>query len=992
MKQELRFLSKNGLALLAVFVFAVHWDVTLANHIQTQLIGTIRDETQTPLQGVSVQNLTSTTVTTTDEDGRFFLQANRGDSVLVRYIGYEEVRFAYNDNNVVIDLQPSSQGLDEVVVVGYGTLRRKELTSAAVSVKAEDFRQGGARNAMDLIQGKVAGFQITRTSGANPNSGVAMQIRGATSLIGSTTPLVIIDGVPGGNLDLLMQEDIETIDVLKDGSAAAIYGTQANGGVILVTTKKGRPGPTQFEYATYFRKEYLQRVPDFMNAAEYRQRIAEGYIAPENDRGASVDAFDQLINHDNMSQYHTLSVAGGSEKNSFRASGYFRDLQGIARENSRQEYGLRANFNGKGLQDRLTTQVNFVTNFNKANLLGGGGWEWAFTRNPTQPLKNEDGTWYYETTTTNEVARLEMEHNNRDQQTSSVDAKVGLQLIDGLTASAFGSVQRNAYVDGAYRMRESESSIEDYYGTGYASRGTHLRKDYAFEPTLDYQTLINNNHSVQGVLGYSYRYSVYEGFSASNYGFVNDIFEENNLNAGSPPRGPGRGVGSNKGDHTTIAFFGRVNYAYKGKYLFQAILRREGSSRFGVNNKWGNFPAVSAGWTLSEEDFLRDVNFVDFLKLRVGYGVTGNSEIGNYNSLVTLGTGGYYIHPGELGWAQTYGPNRNPNPNLRWEKKGELNIGVDYTLLGGRLGGAIDWYRRETKDLLESYTTQQPPFVRDIITTNVGTLSSTGIELTINAVPVRKGDFTWNTDVIFSHSKNVLESFSNDVYKVTYKEYAGIGGFGALGNAILTREGGRIGDFYGKRFAGFDDEGKFLFYNRFGEAVYPAELVDSKTDPANSDFGIIGNAVPKYYASWNNTFRYKNFDLRVFLRGKFDYDILNTLQISYGNRVALPNNLLNSAFDRHAELGDTYMYSDYYLESGSHVKLDELTLGYTFRLKTPLVRNLRVYFTGQNLATITGYTGNDPDFISDIGLGPGVDGRGPYPSTQSFLVGLNIGF
>ncbi len=353
-----------------------------------------------------------------------------------------------------------------------------------------------------------------------------------------------------------------------------------------------------------------------------------------------------------------------------------------------------------------------------------------------------------------------------------------------------------------------------------------------------------------------------EGFDQSNTGFINDIFEENNMGTGTALTLGRAGMASFKNDNTLIAFFGRVNYTFNEKYMIQGILRREGSSRFGANNKWGMFPAISAGWNISREPFMAGVSIVDELKLRVGYGVTGNSGIANYSSLVTMGTGGNYINPDGV-WRQTYGPNRNPNPNLRWEKKKELNIGVDFSLFDSRLGGAIEVYSRRTEDLLETYTSQLPPYVRESIYTNVGTIGTTGFELTLSGVVMNKGGVMWKMDIAASTATNVMKSFSNDVYKSDFKDYAPIGGFGALGNAIRTFEGGDLGNFYGKRFAGFDENGKWLFYKRDGSAV-PFDQINNSIDPEQSDLAVIGNAIPKYYLGWTNTLTYKNFDLNDF--------------------------------------------------------------------------------------------------------------------------------
>lgn len=336
---------------------------------------------------------------------------------------------------------------------------------------------------------------------------------------------------------------------------------------------------------------------------------------------------------------------------------------------------------------------------------------------------------------------------------------------------------------------------------------------------------------------------------------------------------------------------------------------------------------------------------------------------------------------------------------MRWETKHETNIGLDFTVLNNKLSGTIDVFNRTTKDLLDTYTTPQPPYIRDNIYANVGTISSKGIELALSYAAIKKKNFSWSMDLTASTLRNTFDKYSNDRFKVTYKTFGSIGGAGALGDAFTTYEGGKIGEFYGKRFAGFTDEGKWLFYNRNGEAVLNEQINNSRDDLNASDLAPLGNAVPKYYASWTNTFTYKNFDLRIFMRGKFDYKILNTTALSYGNKV-WQGNLLRDAFTKYKDIDDTYMYSDYYLENGSNLKIDEVTLGYRFNLRNnKWINNVRIYATAQNLATITGYSGNDPDFILDTGLGNeingqvlGIDSRGPYPNTRSFLFGVNVGF
>jgi TonB-linked SusC/RagA family outer membrane protein len=623
-------------------------------------------------------------------------------------------------------------------------------------------------------------------------------------------------------------------------------------------------------------------------------------------------------------------------------------------------------------------------------LTDGGNLVGYFTFQPTYSPYNPDGSWYFERTSTNELARLHQQTYKRQQQTTSADGKLSLDLVKGLKASVFGAVTRDSWTDGQYAERASELSLETYQGTGWAAQNSELKIKYAVEPTLEY-SLTANQHNISAVAGYSYRYDVEQGFDGSNYGFLNDRFHEDNLDAGNQIRLGKATLGSYKNDNKLIAFFGRVNYVFNDKYMASAIVRREGSSKFGANNKWGNFPAISAGWNLHKEDFLSNISFLDQLKVRLGYGVTGNSDFDNYASLVLLGTGGAYIYPDGV-WRQTYGPNTNPNPDLRWEKKAEWNFGIDYSFFKGRLGGSIDVFSRKTTDLISKFKSQVPAQVQQDIWTNVGTFKSKGIELMVNAVTMDRKDFRWNTDLTFSTASNTVSSFSNQTYKMTYLDRGDIGGYGALGNALRTYEGGKLGNFYGKRFAGFTDDGKWRFYKRDG-TTGPADEISRDNDQT-----VIGNAIPKYYASMTNSFKYKNWDLRIFMRGKFGFDILNTNELLYGNKAGLPSNVLKTAFTKHAKLNDSFQYSDYYLENGSYLKLDEVTLGYNVPFKNKYIRNMRVYFTGGNLATITGYSGNDPDFVKDTGLNPGIDAlnnsdnRRSYLSTRSFMLGLNVGF
>ncbi|ANI90780.1 hypothetical protein A9P82_12760 [Arachidicoccus ginsenosidimutans] len=956
------------------------------------ITGTVKDsQTLDSLPGVSILVAGMRKGTVTNAAGKFELTvADTVKNLVVSFIGYASKQISISGASGPIDvlLEPLNKSLSDVVVVGYGTQKKEDLTSAVTQVNAKDFNAGGARNAMDLIQGKVAGLTITRTSGSNPNSSPSTQLRGVASISGSNSPLVVIDGVPGGNLDLLQQSDIESITVLKDGSAAAIYGTRANGGVILVTTKHGGNGEPKYEYNGWVRKEYLSRYPKVLSAAQYREKINEGVISADNDKGSSTDWFDELINHNNVSHYHNISLTGGNANTNYRASLYYSNYEGIAKANSRQQYGGTANIFHKGFNDRLTTQVTIMMNHNRANLLGGGNWEDAlFKENPTQsPYDSTNpGGYWNDNQVENVVSRLHQETSWRDQETSLEQFKTTLKIINDLSITATGSAQRNQYVDNQYKLLDSRASQNDGDNPsgGYAYKGSELQNDYLFESYLSYNSSFSKDHAISAIAGYSYQYHEEEGFNASNKGFSADETAEDDLGAGNALGQGHAGEYSEKFANTLISFYGRVNYSYLDKYLVEAILRHEGSTMFGANNKWANFPAISAGWILSKEPFMQSVKWVNNLKIRAGYGITGNQSFGNGTyPFVTLGTGGYYLYPDGT-WHQTYGPSLNPNPDLKWERKKELNIGTDFGLFNNRLTGSIDWFQRRTDGLVIQATVEQPANVAQQTLLNVGELGSNGIELTLGATPVQTSIFSWHIDMTGSHARTKLLKYTNG----NYLNGGGIGGYGDLGNAYnYIYPGDYLGEFFGKRFAGYDENGKWLFYDKNGQKVNVTEA----SDVANQTY--IGNGIPKYYASLTNTFTYKNFSLRFSLRGKFGYKILNTVDLDYGNQYALPANVLQSAFTTYKQLNDAYAYSDLYLQNGNFIKLDEVTFSYNIPIKSnKYIRNVNVYVTGSNLALITSYKGNDPDFVNDTGLYPGIDGQGVYPSTRSFLLGINVG-
>ena len=968
--------------------------------------GKVTDDQGTPFPGVAIQEKGTNNGTVTDFDGNYSIQVSSADAVLVfTYIGMTTIERAITSGeSLSVQMVSDAQSLDEVVLIGYGSQQRKAVTTAVAKVDAQDFNQGVVTSPLDLIQGKVAGLQITRAGGNNPNSGAAIQLRGITSITGSRSPLIVIDGIPGGNLDLLQQNDIASFDVLKDGAAAAIYGTRGTNGVILITTKKGRKGVTSFQYSTYLSKDYVNSKPDFLSPEQFRGAIADGTI-PGNDLGTSTDIFEELVNKSNISQYHNFVASGGGENSTYRASLYYRDLQGIALENSRREFGVRASFNQSAFDNRLQFQSSIANNFNDANLLGGGQFGIVTDWNPTAPiyapfedrqgeLQNPGRYGYYQPSNGyNPFSQYDNRFNQRQQQTFSGDMKLSYEFVEGLIGSVFGSYQRDNWNDRQYRSTEDWDQYRNgsaYKGTGYAYKSNHLTYTKTVEPTITWDKTFGD-HTFQLLGGYSYQYATTEDYSMDNSGFTTDGFNDWNFGAGNAITDidlPRPSLYSFKEDNTLIAYFTRINYSFKDRYFLQASVRHEGSSRFGANNKWASFPAISGGWLISDEDFMSNSNLVNNLKLRVGYGLTGNQGIPNYQSIVTLGTGGKYpiFSDGSTDptYYQTYGPVKNPNPDLRWETKRELNVGLDFGLFSNRLTGALDYYTRTTKDLLYNYDVPQPPFVQGSIYTNVGTIKNNGLELALTYRVINQGDFTWTIDATGSYQKNNLESLSNQVFAVTRLTGGNIGNPGNLGDSQRIDEGGPIGNFYGKRFAGFTVDGRWLFYKADGSVGTSSEVNDN-------DYAILGNGLPKYYASLTSSFKYKNFDLTVFFRGKFKYDILNTVDIFYGN-PNIGGNVLTSALGKFSQISEAPQYSDYYLEHGDFVKLDNVTLGYNFTMaeKSPFSA-LRIYGSARNLATFTGYTGRDPE-VQDTGLYPGIDDRNFYPRTITVTAGVNVNF
>jgi TonB-dependent starch-binding outer membrane protein SusC len=951
---------------------------------QQTVTGTVTDEYGMTLPGVNVSVRGTFIGSATDGDGRFSIQASQDDVLVFRFIGYKTIEIPVTGvAHMNVTMEPDIIGLDEVVVVGYGTSTRREVTGSISSLSSDDFNTGNIADPVNLIQGKVAGLHIVRPSGADPNAGFQLQLRGLTTLSGGQGPLIIIDGVIGGDLNSVIVEEIESIDVLKDGSAAAIYGTRGTNGVIIITTKRARPGETSFEFSTYMATQSVTNQLRNLTAEEYRQVTREQFgpdVAAQLDGGHSTDWFDE-ITRTPIDQYYNLAMGGGTQSFNYRAAVNYRTSQGLVRNSGNERFQARMTANQKAFNDRLDIDYNLSYSQTDRQLSQHWALQQAFRYNPTEPVYDPDNTFaggyfrnpgpflYY-----NPVAMINERVRDRSEQALTGSVRANLKITSNFSATVFGSSYRESWIGGDYRTRYFPEGIGS---NGIAERSSRMYNTKLFEAFLDYQNSFGR-HEFRTIGGYSFNEGSFEQLWSSNSNFDSDLFSYHNMGAGLSLGDGTATLGSSKESNRLIAFFGRATYNYAQKYLLSASLRYEGSSRFGANHKWGYFPAVSAAWRMNEENFMSNANWINELKIRAGYGVTGNQDIGSYRSLQLLTTGGRVLYDGQ--WINTYRPASNPNPELKWERKGEFNVGVDFAAFSSRLGVTLDYYDRTTSDLLYWYSVPVPPNLYNTLYTNVGVMTNKGIEATVNYNVVRTQDFTWNTTVLYNRNRNMLESFSDQArgYELTHLR---TGWFGVDLDTWTQQilEGGPIGNFVAPVFLGLDENGHPIYKDNNGDGIIN-EL----------DREVVGNAHPKFQLGFNNTFSYKNWDLGIFFRGVFGHSILNAHRMYYENFAYLGGkNILYSALERPNYKGMAE-YSSQYVEDASYVKLDNLSIGYTFN-NIGAIQNARIFITGQQLITITGYKGVDPE-MSIFGLEPGIDRDSYYPRTRTITAGLSFNF
>ncbi len=969
---------------------------------QQKVIGTITDAaTGEPIIGANIQIEGTTTGIVSDINGKYSLEIPAPNSILlISYVGYLTEHVSIAGQSVMdVKLTPDITKLGEVVVVGYGTQKREQVTTAIASIKSENFVKGSATDASQLIRGKVAGLSVTTPDG-NPVNTSQLNLRGITTLVSGTSPLILIDGVPG-SLNGVAPEDIESIDVLKDGSAAAIYGTRGTNGVILITTKKvNGETPTSIELNSYVSTQTITKKLDFMNAAQYRSVVAQNKPG-SYDYGYNTNWLDEVLRTP-ISQVHNVNVKGGSKNTTYIANLNYRKSEGIIKKSDNSMIIPRLEITQNLFDGKLKLNAN-LTGYQQEYYSGADGGSFntsvyrnGLTYNPTDRPKDDNGNWVEHVDKTdymNPVSLLNETHGLIQNNDLRSIGTITYLPISGLNIKLLGSRDLFNSTRGYYETKKQYSTLHNGKN-GYASRGTNRTLEEMLELTVQY-TKTFNDHSFNTLAGYSWRQNNFQEYWMQNWDFPTDAFDYNNMGAGKALKRGDAPISSYQNSSKLVGFFGRVNYAYKDKYLLMASIRHEGSSKFGENHKWGNFPAVSVGWNINKESFLENVSAISNLKIRAGYGITGTEPSDPYRSLTLINFNTYALNNGQ--WVQTVDPSINPNPDLRWEKKEEVNFGLDFGLLTNRISGSIDLYKRTTKDLLFDYPVSTPPYLLSTLRANAATMENKGIEIQLNAALVQTKDFLWNSSVSFSYNKNQLVSLNDKNFSIA-SGYFDTGASGEPIQANFTRVqiGQPIGNFWGFKTVDIDATGHWIIEGKDGK---PKPINDQQAD----DKKVLGNGTPKTYLSWNNTVAYKNFDLNVTMRGAFGFQIVNYPRMQYGAPVMLNRgNIFASSYDKiygKVPLADdqSLNFVSYYVENGDFWKIDNVTLGYNLIFKNnKILKKMRVYASGSNLITFTKYTGIDPEISTSYGNGgalcPGIDSKDRYPASTTYTAGCFLTF
>ncbi|WP_420150453.1 SusC/RagA family TonB-linked outer membrane protein [Spirosoma sp.] len=974
--------------------------------------GRVTGEKGEALPGVNIVVKGAIRGTNTDGEGRYQLNIPNGEAVLVfSFVGYASQEIPVG-NRTTLDVQllPDNKSLNEVVVVGYGTQSRRNLTSAISTIKPEELNRGAISDVGQLLQGKVPGLNIS--ANGDPNAPAAVVLRGASTINSSQGPFYVIDGVPGADISIIAPDDIASIDVLKDAAATAIYGNRAANGVIMVTTKRGKKGQMQIGYSGYVGFETVSSKLDMMDATQLRDFLTKNgqSFSPIDDKGANTNWQDAVQKSSATSHNHNLSISGGTEHSTYSASINYLDKQGILLGSSLQRVIARLAVEQYAFNDKVRFGLNVTNSNSNANNtpMRNNVLLQMINHLPVSPVTNPDGTYFENFQNTgyfNPVAMINNAKDNTKYNNLVGSFTAHAQLPFGLSYDLNLSYQNNTSLHGeAYGSYYTQYNSANFYNNpdppavhtlvNFGTNGSALRNTYqttrsVLETFLTWDKSFGD-HTINAVLGYSWQGTVAgDGFQTSSTNFPVDNIGYNNFVLSNPYAVSSYrinfGADGVYQETRLISDFARLNYNYKDKYLLQGSIRRDGSSVFGTNNQWGYFPAGSIAWRVNQEGFMQNQNLFNDLKLRASYGVTGNSSGFNaYTAQVISGSLGTYYYNGVQ--TAAYGPTQAANPDLRWEKTATANIGLDFTVLKGKLSGTLEWYNKETTGMIYSYRVNPVLVPAGSIIANGGNMSNKGVEVSLSATPVRTTNFSWTTGLNLAHNTNKISSLTNPLFvggdsvRTTQPE-----GNGQTGSTLQILKAGKpLGQFFTLEYAGKNDKGVSQYLDRNGNLT--------TTPVIGADYKYLGSPQPKLLAGWTNTLRYKNFDLNVFFRGVFGNKIFNATRADLfrPSTAQFTNILVDVASETAADV-NSYKYSSRFIEDGSYVRLDNATLGYNVKNTGQYVKALRVYASVNNAFVITNYKGIDPE-VNQGGIAPGVDSNNFYPKTRTILVGVNVSF
>lgn len=961
-----------------------------------------------PMIGVTIMVKATKKGTSTNEKGEFTINASPEDILVVTYLGYEtqEVKIG-NNTTLNIVLSTGATQLNDVAIVGYGKQKRAALTSAITSVKPGDLNRGAITDLGQLLQGKVPGLNITASG--DPNKPAAVILRGASTLNSSQTPFYVIDGVPGMDISLIAPDDIANIEVLKDAAATAIYGNRASAGVIIVTTRKGKAGNLNVSYNTYVGSEKISKNLDVMSADELRAFLTKNGsgFTPNDDLNAHTNWQKEIERSSAVSQNHNIAFSGGTDHSNYIATLNYANKEGIIQKTSLERMIARLAVEQYALNDNLKFGLNISNSISNAKdvpyrntiLLQSAIYL------PVSPVKNADGSYfenfqysnYFNPVAMLNNSSLETKNNNFTANFTtnvklpfgfSYDLSVSYMNLSTLSGQYLSKYYTNKY-NGMYNNPDPGTTghLQQTFGTnGQATRSSYTNTYKILESFLTWNRHFGG-HNINAVAGYSWQSNrIGDGFTATTYNFAVDNTSFRNLALSNPYAYSTHinfGADGVYQETKLISDFARVNYDYKEKYLLQGSIRHDGSSVFGANNRWGYFPSVGIGWRIIQESFMKNQHAFDDLKLRASYGVTGNSSgFSAFSAQYIIGTNGTFYYDGQQ--LAAFGPTQAQNADLKWEKTATTNIGVDFAILKSRLTGSLEVYNKNTTGMIYSYAVNPALVPTGSIVANGGSMNNRGIELSLSGTIVDHRDFSWTSNLNLASNKNKITSLRNPLFSggdsvaVAYPEGASQSG----ASLQLLKTGMPLGQFFSLQYAGKNADGISQYQKRDGTTTIT---------PANgSDYHYLGSAQPKLIYGWANTFKYKNWDLNVFVRGVYGNKIFNATRADlFRPATAQYANILSDAKDESAADANAYRYSSRYIESGSYLRFDNATLAYTFGNVNPAIKKLRLYVSCNNLFVITKYKGVDPE-VNQGGIAPGVDYNNFYPKTRTFLIGANL--